>query len=606
MNLFSQLLNRSHKIRPVRPAWLRLEALEDRAVPTTLSSITANFNGTAIPAGDTLWFSSSFQAGGLPGGASATIHVDHGSISFTAGGTPYQVSVPDTVITLTSGATSASASFDPTANDWNVSAPTGGAGNVFMGGAALPVTSNLPGGIKNVTWSANFWSDTPGVNVQWHWGTAVYSTFSPAAILWNIKPVDNDHLSVYLNGDHAGTPEAYKTSLVAGGTGDGHPGNYTGQATPNAQVTPSVPPPPGMTYITGSSSDYPFASSNPLTSVAFNESSALTAAALSTNNNTFDVWYTDEHALTLGVNQVTVIAADGTSTTTTYAVSAMNGDPGAATNPAVGAPNGVDPAGRPLAPSLYITDITNDPTSRSGDWQYGGTALAPSAVFGAWKSATETINNTLNGAVTISEAIDPARNGTSLGPGADTPPPGLPNDGYTAEVRWSLTDLQNAGILLPGHNYRFYVMVHDGDQNKSGGDVGQASYSVISPIPAPPPASLSGHVYNTTEGGPPIAGVTLTLSELVNGVWTTVATTTTATDGSYSFSNLQPGTYQIVQTPPAPPSGFTSETTASQAGTVNSTTDGSASGDVIGSITLSAGNVGVNYDFIDSFNRPPA
>ena len=40
-------------------------------------------------------------------------------------------------------------------------------------------------------------------------------------------------------------------------------------------------------------------------------------------------------------------------------------------------------------------------------------------------------------------------------------------EGYGTEVRWDLR-------LEAGHNYRFQVMVHDGDQNKIGGDSGEA------------------------------------------------------------------------------------------------------------------------------------
>ena len=43
---------------------LALEPLEDRTTPT-VSSITSNFNGTAIPAGDYLWFSSVAKVSGL-------------------------------------------------------------------------------------------------------------------------------------------------------------------------------------------------------------------------------------------------------------------------------------------------------------------------------------------------------------------------------------------------------------------------------------------------------------------------------------------------------------------------------------------------------------
>src|SRR5258708_5970281 len=87
--------------RPRRPAF---DLLEDRTVPSTVSSIAASFNGSTIPAGDTIWFNSVFQASGLPKNAAATIHVDGGAIDFTVGSTPYHVAVPNGVIVLTPGA----------------------------------------------------------------------------------------------------------------------------------------------------------------------------------------------------------------------------------------------------------------------------------------------------------------------------------------------------------------------------------------------------------------------------------------------------------------------------------------------------------------------
>src|SRR5207248_2265913 len=77
----------------------------------------------------------------------------------------------------------------------------------------------------------------------------------------------------------------------------------------------------------------------------------------------------------------------------------------------------------------------------------------------------------------------------------DPAPAGLASEGYGAEVRWNLNDLYASGVLVAGHNYRFYVMVHDGDQNKSGGDSGQAAYNYVYSGPVSKGASLSGSVY---------------------------------------------------------------------------------------------------------------
>jgi uncharacterized repeat protein (TIGR01451 family) len=166
-----------------------------------------------------------------------------------------------------------------------------------------------------------------------------------------------------------------------------------------------------------------------------------------------------------------------------------------------------DVSGRPLFPSLYITDITGATAAtidnlqyHVGDWQYGGTPVAPNTVFGTWKSFSETINTTTSPpTVTLSTTGDPAANGTNLGPGADPLPSGFTSLGYTAEAQWNLAQLQADKLLIPGHVYRFYMIVHDGDQNKSGGDVGQACVDLIyTPPPPPPPVTIDKAAESTT------------------------------------------------------------------------------------------------------------
>jgi hypothetical protein len=583
--------------RSSRPQLL-VEALEDRLVPSTLSSIAANFNPTAIPAGDTLWFNAAFKATGL-GSAPVTLHITNGFVSFAANSTSYNLAVPDATITFTPGATTATTNFDAASNTWVTNVSSNVAGNVFLAGVALPVASSLPGGIHAVTWQAAFQSDTAGVSVSWQWAAAVYKNFGTDYTTLGVKPVDAKNLSVYPNGDHAGTPEAFKAQVTAGALGGGGT-NYTGAYTPATNVTPS----------SSGTIDYPFPSSNPLTSVAFNESEVLAGAKLDVANGTFEVWYTDEHALALGVRQVNVITASGTSTTN-YPVTALTSNPSAALNPALGTTAttgdqaGTDLSGRPISPSLYITDITTDPNSRSGDWQYGGTAIAPSAVFGTWKAFVRTVDHTKSPTtVTVTGDADPAKNGWNLGAGSDTPPAGLTNAGYGAEVRWNLNDLYSQGLLIPGHNYRFYVIVHDGDQNKTGGDAGQASFNYN--YPGAPPASLSGVVYvdgdadqtgvlDSSDTG--LAGVTLLLQGTDAQGHQVSLTTTTDANGAYSFTNLQPGTYSIVEMPPGSPYLDGVDTLGSLGGIVGT--------DIFSQIYLQGGQNGTNYNFSELFSLPP-
>jgi hypothetical protein len=177
-------------------------------------------------------------------------------------------------------------------------------------------------------------------------------------------------------------------------------------------------------------------------------------------------FFNDEHALMLGC------------ATSTYPVSPLLSSPGAVYYPQTGDPNCVDTAGRPLRPSLYITDITGDPNCRAGDQQQGGTAYDPVAVFGTWKSGTMTTSGT-----GLPVSADPSTtNLWNLGPTADPVPAdataacpctagscvttGDTGRGFGAEVRFEVA-------LVPGHTYRVQVMVQNGDVT-TGGNAGEA------------------------------------------------------------------------------------------------------------------------------------
>jgi hypothetical protein len=196
----------------------------------------------------------------------------------------------------------------------------------------------------------------------------------------------------------------------------------------------------------------------------------------------------------------------------TYPVSPLTTNPGHVANPSVGSTDidpsdadgidqdGVDVAlpitlqgktgqgsegGRPMFPALFVTDITNNTGDRSGDWQQGTLASRvahpPDDVYGTWKSATRLVNKTTS-PFTVTTAVDrdPAKNNWNLGLGSDTPAGGfaaLKNEGYGAEASWNGSSLG----LLSGHAYRLEFMDHDGDQNKSGGDAGEACVNVSIP-----------------------------------------------------------------------------------------------------------------------------
>jgi hypothetical protein len=231
---------------------------------------------------------------------------------------------------------------------------------------------------------------------------------------------------------------------------------------------------PGREELIITDCGYPNATNSPLSSTVFNENEVLRAIrpAGSWPNGIVQMFYNDEHALTLGVRQVGVKTSSGTSTTD-FPVTPLATNPGSAIDPQLGTTmlngvqSGLDASFRPMWPALFITDISNNPAEREGDWQMGGRPSAPNAIFGSWKAAVRTVDMTKNPAVTtITPDADPAKNNWNLA-GGDPVPAGLANEGFGAEARWNVT-------LTPGHSYRLQVLVHDGDQNKAGGDSGEA------------------------------------------------------------------------------------------------------------------------------------
>jgi choice-of-anchor A domain-containing protein len=108
------------------------------------------------------------------------------------------------------------------------------------------------------------------------------------------------------------------------------------------------------------------------------------------------------------------------------------------------------------------------------------------------------------------------------------------------------------------------------------------------------PASLGGVIdFN----GAPTAN---TLVSLLDANGNVVATTSTGSDGSYTFAGIAAGTYQLVVSPPLP----TWMVVAATPGTVNGATDGTGNPThaSIDAIVLGPGNAGLGYNF--SMTKP--
>jgi hypothetical protein len=193
------------------------------------TSITGNFNATAINAGRYIWFNSVLKPSGLPTNQPVTIQFTNQSITSSA----FTLSVPDATVTFDPNATTATTSF--VGGKLMTSVPVGLPGNALFSALSYLVPANIPGGIHNVSWSGTITSDKPGVSIRWNWAAAVYTSFSSDYNLLNVKPVDDNKASVYQNADHAGTPESFKPYDTGGATGGGA-SNYTGSLSSSVTV----------------------------------------------------------------------------------------------------------------------------------------------------------------------------------------------------------------------------------------------------------------------------------------------------------------------------------------------------------------------------------
>ena len=216
----------------------------------TNSGGTAMHYDTSLPnigAGNYIWFSAVVNNVKNLGANQVKLYLTNSSINFTANGTAYNVPVPNAVITFNSASAGKPiTSYDLTNNRWSTSIPSSGlTGNTFVTGMAFPVPVNFPGGIQNVSWSAAFSTDTPGVTLQWQWGAAVYTSLSTAYATSgsnNVLQVNPEDGTADQNStDPAGTPETYKSSVTFGGTGGGLT-NYSGFLSTGAGVVPTIAP----------------------------------------------------------------------------------------------------------------------------------------------------------------------------------------------------------------------------------------------------------------------------------------------------------------------------------------------------------------------------
>jgi len=265
---------------------------------SALSGISAKFPMPpmqAIAAGNYIWFNSELSVQGPldPNGNPLNMNKDevqvmvtNGSISFTnpATGTTATIPVPDALVQFVPGLTQSSSTFDAANNRWVTQVPMsdpatgrpqfGIPGNIFVTGVPYLVPAAIsqasggfgggPGSPQNVTWSAEFTTDTPGVRLNWEWGAAVYNSCFGSQPTSSNPTCAGDSLNLanlgvlgvnsadpgkcriaHTNDYNAGTPYQFINDLVSNGPPgrqNDSPYLYTGQASPMAGVVPAVTP----------------------------------------------------------------------------------------------------------------------------------------------------------------------------------------------------------------------------------------------------------------------------------------------------------------------------------------------------------------------------
>ena len=192
------------------------------------STISSNFNGTAIPAGRYIWFNAHFKVNGLTT-SPTTIDIDNGSITFSANGTNYNLAVPRSTVTFSNSNTTSSYIFDNATQRWIINVPFNVNNNVFFAGLTV-VSPGFPGGINPVNYTTTFTSSQPGITIDWQWSAAVYTTFSTDYNQLGVTIVDGA-------GAHAGSPENYNGYAVGGARGGGA-ANTTGSWSATGHAVP--------------------------------------------------------------------------------------------------------------------------------------------------------------------------------------------------------------------------------------------------------------------------------------------------------------------------------------------------------------------------------
>ena len=178
-----------------------------------------------------------------------------------------------------------------------------------------------------------------------------------------------------------------------------------------------------------------------------------------------------------------------------------------------------DPAS--IAGAVYV-DADNDGTFDTGETPIEGAVVTLTGTDGAGNPVTATATTLPDGSYVF----------TDLAPGTytvtETQPTGYLDGKDTAG---------NSGGTVGPDTITAVVLA-------SGADATGYTFGELEP------ASIDGRVFEEAPGSPGVPDVTVTLTGIDDLGQPVTLTTTTATDGSYEFVDLRPGTYTVTETQP--------------------------------------------------------
>jgi hypothetical protein len=201
------------------------------------SSISFQFNGFGIGGGSYIWFNSAMKLISQVPSSGLTIDFSGQTVQSSA----FSLAPPNSEVTFSWSAATATTTFNTTTNTWVTTVPAGFGDITFMSGLAYHVPNpGLSGETSPVIWNITV-SGSTSFSIQWQWGAAVYASFSGDYNALGVKPLNSATLDSYQNGDPAGTPENFKSQVVPGATGNGGT-NWTGSYSSAAAVSASCSP----------------------------------------------------------------------------------------------------------------------------------------------------------------------------------------------------------------------------------------------------------------------------------------------------------------------------------------------------------------------------